>query len=131
MNNNKKSSYSLSRRISVHLFISFLLFCMILLVNYLNTYSSIIDALFAIAGYTYGPLLGLFMFGLFTNREVVDSYVPFIVLISPGITFLISQYDEIIFNGFQFSHDLIIINGGITYVLLYILSNKKTNHLTS
>ncbi|MBE37649.1 MAG: sodium:solute symporter [Flavobacteriales bacterium] len=131
MNNNKKSSYSLRRRISVHLFISFLLFCMILLVNYLNTYSSIIDALFAIAGYTYGPLLGLFMFGLFTNRKVVDSYVPFIVLIAPGISFLISKYDEIIFNGFQFSHDLIIINGGITYVLLYILSNKKINHLTS
>ena len=120
---NKKPD-SLTTRKSVHLFISFLLFCVILLVNHFNNDSSIINVLFAIAGYTYGPLLGLFMFGLFTKRKVVDRYVPLIVLVSPLLSYILSKYDKILLNGFNFSHDLIIINGGITFLFLYVFSKN-------
>ena len=118
-------SSSVSLRNSVHLLISFLLFCVILIVNYLNNDASIINVVFAIAGYTYGPLLGLFMFGLFTKRNVKDRYVPIIVLISPFLSYLLSKYDTILFNGFNFSHDLIMINGGITFLFLYFFSNSN------
>jgi len=117
-----KNPDSLTTRKSVHLFISFLLFCVILLVNHFNTNYSIINVLFAIAGYTYGPLLGLFMFGLFTKRKIVDRYVPLIVLVSPLLSYILSKYDTILLNGFNFSHDLIIINGGITFLFLYVFS---------
>ena len=68
-----------SKRTLVHMFISFLLFCVILIVKYLNN-DNIISTLFLLASFTYGPLLGLFMFGLFTDRKVIDQYVPIMVM---------------------------------------------------
>jgi len=107
----------------VHIFISFLLFLVILLVKYLND-DSIISTLFTLAGYTYGPLLGLFAFGLFTKRKINDGYVPYIVIISPLLTYILSLYD-IYLIGFNFSYELLIINGIITFFGLYFISKKN------
>ena len=82
--------------------------------NHFND-ENIIKTIFTVASYTYGPLLGLFMFGLFTKRKLVDRYVPFIVILSPVLSYIISLYDTQILNGFNFGPDLIIINGLITY----------------
>ena len=94
----------------------------ILLVNYLNN-DSIIATLFLLASFTYGPLLGLFVFGLFTRRKVIDYCVPIIVLIAPFLSYLLYNYDTYILNGFNFGPDLIIVNAFITCCLLFIISS--------
>ena len=114
---------SLRTRKFVHVLISFLLLFMILLVKYLNN-DSIISTLFLLASYTYGPLLGLFLFGVCTERKLFDKYVPFVVLIAPVLSYFISIYDTILFSGFDFGPDLIIINGLITFILLMLISKK-------
>ena len=94
---------------------------MILLVNYLNN-DSIIATLFLVASFTYGPLLGLFIFGLFTKRKLIDKYVPFVVLVSPVLSYIIYKYDTKILQGFDFGPDLLIVNGLITFLLLLMIS---------
>ena len=127
INNNSRRKIILFKsyisRKRVHVFISFVLFLVILLVKYLNN-DSIVSTLFTLAGYTYGPLLGLFSFGLFTKRMINDGYVPYIVIISPMLTFIISIYD-IKLIGFNFNYELLIINGIITFLGLYFVSRKK------
>ncbi len=122
MKQKNTSTNFFSKRNLVHLFISLLLFLVILLVNYLNN-DSIIATLFLLASFTYGPLLGLFVFGLFTRRKVIDYCVPIIVLIAPFLSYLLYSYDTYIFNGFNFGPDLIIVNACITCCLLWIISS--------
>ena len=88
MDTNKPNKTNVLKRKKVHIFISFLLFCIILLVHYLND-DNIISTLFTLASYTYGPLLGLFFFGIFTKRNINDFYVPLVVIISPLLLSLI------------------------------------------
>lgn len=87
---------------------------------------AIITKLFTIAGYTYGPLLGLFAFGLFTKKGVKDSMVPFIALIAPILSYLIKVYSPKFFNGYQIGFELLIINGLIMFFGLFLIS-RKTN----
>ena len=119
-NNGRKN---MLKRKRIHLFISFLLFLVILMVNYLND-DNIISTLFTLASYTYGPLLGLFFFGIFTKRDLNDIYVPFVVFISPILTYLLSLYDEDLIS-FNFGYELLIINGLITFIGLFVISHSK------
>jgi len=120
---NQSSSLQLQTRKKVHILISLVLFIIILGIKYLNN-DSIISTLFLLASYTYGPLLGLFVFSLFTKRTVVDRYVPLAVFISPVLSYYISIYDVHLLKGFDFGPDLIIVNGAITFFLLLIISKK-------
>ena len=121
-NNSKENKL---KRKKIHLFISLLLFIVILMVNYLNN-DNIISTLFTLASYTYGPLLGLFFFGIFTKRYVYDNYTPYIVLIAPILTYLLSVYDEFLIN-FNFGYELLIINGLITFTGLFLISRSKSD----
>ena len=85
---------------------------------------AVIDKLFTIAGYTYGPLLGLYSFGLFTKRMVKDKLTPFIAIISPVICFFLSKYSVELFNGYKFGFELLLLNGLLTFTGLYIFSKK-------
>lgn len=112
----------------VHLGFSALLFIVILIFNSIND-SSVVGMIFKVASYTYGPLLGLYAFGLFLKtRKVKDKLVPFICLVSPAITFLISENSKTLFFGYVFDNELIIINALITYVGLYLISNSTTEN---
>lgn len=108
-------------RKTVHISIAILLFVMILLFRAIND-QSVINKLFTIAGYTYGPLLGLYSFGLFTNRISRDKWVPLIALLSPVISYFFSQNSAIWFNGYKVGFELLIINGLITFIGLLIIS---------
>jgi len=123
MNTEDKNINNVVKRKKVHILISFLLFLIILLVHYLNN-DNIISTLFTLASYTYGPLLGLFFFGIFTKRDVNDVYVPVVVFISPILTYLLSVYDEDLIS-FDFGYELLIINGLITFIGLLFISNSK------
>ena len=86
---------------------------------------SLIDKIFEIAGYTYGPLLGLYTFGLFVkNRTVNDKYVPVIAISSPIISYILNIYSKNIFFGYQFGFEILIVNGLLTFMGLLIISKK-------
>jgi len=86
--------------------------------------SAVIDKLFTIAGYTYGPLLGLYSFGLFTKRKVRDSLTPVIAIISPVVCFFLSKYSVQLFSGYKFGFELLLLNGLLTFLGLLLFSSK-------
>ena len=86
----------------------------------------LIDKIFEIAGYTYGPLLGLYSFGLFMkNRKPNDKYVPFIAICSPIISYILNLYSKDILFGYQFGFEILIVNGLITFIALLLISKKE------
>jgi Na+/proline symporter len=108
-------------RYAVHFGFAVLLLVVIIIFRTIND-RAVIDKLFTVAGYTYGPLLGLYSFGLFTRRMPKDRYVPLIALISPVICYLLSNYSVLIFNGYKFGFELLILNGFITFAGLWLVS---------
>ncbi|MBK6282042.1 MAG: sodium:solute symporter [Draconibacterium sp.] len=106
-----------------HLLFSALLILVIILFKAINN-ESIVVAVFRVAGYTYGPLLGLFVFGMYSKRKVIDKWVPFVAVISPVLCFFISKYSHIIFDGYEFGFELLILNGLITFLGLLSISKK-------
>lgn len=116
-------------RLLVHIGMSFLMFLCIMLFKLLNN-DSVIKELFTIAGYTYGPLLGLYAFGLIMRKKVKDSWVPFIALLSPIICFLLNKNSEIWFKGYQFGFELLLINGVLTFIGLLLIQKKSKINIT-
>lgn len=106
-----------------HLMFSVLLIFVILIFNAINN-ESIVVAVFKAAGYTYGPILGLFLFGMYSKRKVNDRWVPFVGILSPIICYFISDYSEYMFNGYKFGYELLILNGLITMTGLLLISKK-------
>jgi Na+/proline symporter len=111
-------------RYKVHLAFAFLLLLVIVLFRAIND-RAVIDKLFTVAGYTYGPLLGLYAFGLFTRFEVKDKLVPYIAVSSPVFCYLLSDYSVILLNGYKFGFELLIINGLYTFIGLWLLRIRK------
>ncbi|BAV94100.1 sodium:solute symporter [Ichthyobacterium seriolicida] len=110
-------------RILTHIAFSFIIVVVMLLFRYTIT-DSIIKELFVIAGYTYGPLLGLYFFGLFTSYRIRDKYVPFVALTSPVLCYILKQNSMDWFN-YSFGFELLILNGMITFTGLWLLRNGK------
>jgi Na+/proline symporter len=111
----------------VHVGFSILMFMVIILFNAIND-DSVVKMVFKIATYTYGPLLGLFAFGLFMKSKAVhDKLVPYICLISPVICFLITQNSERLFGKYVIDNELIIVNGLITFLGLLLISKPATS----
>jgi solute:Na+ symporter, SSS family len=111
-------------RYTVHLTIALVFFISVLIFSTLND-KAVIDKLFTIAGYTYGPLLGLYSFGLFTKRSVKDIATPFIAVISPLACFFLSKYSVQLFNGYKFGFELLLLNGLLTFIGLFLFSKKN------
>ncbi|MBL6963522.1 MAG: sodium:solute symporter [Bacteroidetes bacterium] len=108
----------------VHIGYSILLLFVILGFKVLNN-SAVIDTIFVVAGYTYGPLLGLFSFGMLTKRKLPNSFiVTLITLISPLICYFISLNAPQWFGGYQFGYELLILNGVVTFMGLFLISKK-------
>ena len=110
-------------RKKIHILFSFILIATILVFKYFIADESVIAKIFTFANYTYGPLLGLYAFGLFTKLKVKDKMVPFICLVSPFLTFSIN-YLALEYIGFDFGFSLLILNGLLTFIGLYIFKRK-------
>jgi len=108
----------------VHIAFSFLMLLTIVAFRRIND-ASVITSVFKAAGYTYGPLLGLFAFGLFTKLPVRDRWVPFLAVLSPVLSFVVNANSEAWFNGYQFGFEILIVNGAITFMGLLLLSRRK------
>lgn len=108
----------------VHLCFAALFLLVVVILNAINN-EAIIDILFTVAGYTYGPLLGMYAFGLFTKYKVRDKYVTIIAIASPIICYVLSVNSEYLFNGYKFGFELLILNGLITFLGMLAISNGK------
>jgi hypothetical protein len=78
-----------------------------------------------LASYTYGPLLGMFVFGIFVKKTVRDKYVPLVALLSPALRFVVDINSKAWFNGYECSHERLIINALFTFVGLCLLIKKQ------
>jgi len=112
-------------RYLVHVSFALLLLVVIIIFRAIND-RAVIDKLFTVAGYTYGPLLGLYAFGLFTRLNVRDRFVPWIAMASPVICYFLSDNSQSLFNGYKFGFELLIVNGLITFAGLMVFSKPNT-----
>ena len=102
--------------------LSVLLVLFICLIRLINS-QSVIDVIYIIASYTYGPLLGMFAFGLLTKRLATDKLVPWIAIASPLLCYAIDFWVGRSF-GYKFGYELLMLNGLITFTGLYLFSNR-------
>ncbi|SCY38010.1 sodium:solute symporter [Flavobacterium caeni] len=113
---------SVRTRHAVHIGFSALMFVVILIIYLLNS-DSVVAMIFKIAAYTYGPLLGLYGFGLFVKTKTVkERWVPLVCILAPALTFAISSYSSTWFGDYQFAEELIIVNGALTFFGLWLIS---------
>jgi Na+/proline symporter len=123
---NVNSKAMVKTRHMVHIGLSGLMLLTIVIFNTINN-DAVVSAIFKVASYTYGPLLGLYSFGLFAGkRQVNDKLVPFICLISPAVCYFLSTTSKTILGGYVFDNELIIVNGLITFTGLLLTSSAKT-----
>ena len=111
------------KRLMIHIAISIVFALIILVIKEVNN-RSIIDAIYMIASYTYGPLLGMFIFGLFTKRLVKDKFVPYICIISPVISFGINYVVENT-TDYIFGYEILMINAAITFFGMWLTSSNS------
>ena len=122
------SKASIRNRHLVHIGFSLFMFLVVVLFNEINN-AAVVSAIFIVASYTYGPLLGLYGFGLFVkSRGVRDKLVPFICLISPAVCYLLNANSASLMGGYVFDNELILVNGFITFIGLMIISKPKTGN---
>ncbi|MEQ9167671.1 MAG: sodium:solute symporter [Fulvivirga sp.] len=119
---NVKSQRNL--RLLIHLGFSIILFAVIIIFKSLNN-DAVISSVFKAAGYTYGPLLGLYTFGLFTNFKLRDWAVPIVCILSPAISYYLNLNSEQFFNGYKFGFEILVVNGGLTFLGLLLLIKKE------
>jgi Na+/proline symporter len=122
----EKKDVSLQKglRKRIHILISILLVIVIISFKYLLD-SSVIDILLTAASYTYGPLLGLFAFGVFTKWKIRDSWVWLVALVSVVLTFVIGNLPAEYLGGYHFNYELLIVNGLITFIGLVLIRRKE------
>jgi SSS family transporter len=107
----------------VHLTFALIFLLFVMVYKWIDS-SSMIGVILKVAAYTYGPLLGLFTFGILTKRTVNDNLVPYICIASPLLCLLLDKYQKAIFGSFEIGLELLIINGLITFLGLFLVSKK-------
>jgi Na+/proline symporter len=114
------------KRIRYYVHISFSILVIMIIIGYraIND-AALISKLFTIAGYTYGPLLGLYFFGLYTRLQIRDKWVPLVCIASPVLSYILSINSQQWLWGYNFGFEILIVNGLITVLGLWALSRKK------
>ena len=120
----KEESIKQKQKLFVHIGFSLLFLVVILVFKEINE-RAVIDAVLNVAAYTYGPLLGLFAFGLFTKIQVRDKLVPLVCILSPLISYIISSNSEQLLGGYKIGLEVLVLNGLITCFGLYLISIRK------
>ena len=127
-NQDKSEEEKTKLRKRIHLGFAAIFILLVFIFKAVNS-KTIVDLIFLIAGYTYGPLLGLFSFGIFTKRVLMKNIIPVVCLAAPLLCYLLDYFSPQLFGNYKIGYEMLIINGGITFILLYIFSNKsELNH---
>jgi len=109
----------------VHLSFAFIFLLIVMVFKWMDN-KSIIDLILKVASYTYGPLLGLFAFGILTKRKLNGQWVAFICILAPILCFVLEFYQKYLLGGFQIGQELLIINGLFTFLGLWLISSPNT-----
>lgn len=113
-----------STRKKVHIGMAIGMALVIIIINALNN-TSVIDAVYILASYTYGPILGLFTFGILTKKQVKDRYIPWVALAAPVLSYILQANSKAWFNGYEFSYELLLFNALFTCIGLTLLIKKN------
>jgi Na+/proline symporter len=108
-------------RQSIHLTVAFIFLVFVMIFKWVNN-PSMINVILKVAAYTYGPLLGLFSFGILTKRTVIDKFVPVVCVLAPIICFFLDKFQKEIFGKYEIGLELLIINGLLTFIGLLLIS---------
>ncbi len=119
---NEKQTARLRKR--VHAGMAIIMGTVILVINQLNN-DAVINTVYTLASYTYGPLLGMFIFGILSRKKLRDKWVPVVALASPGLCYILDINSTTWFNGYVFSHERLILNALFTFIGLCLLARKK------
>lgn len=122
--NKENDSHLTKVRTLVHIGMAVLMAICIYVIHMLNN-DSVIQTVYKVASYTYGPLLGMFCFGIFTKRQVRDRWIPIVVILAPVITWVIDVNSAVWFNGYVFSHERLILNALLTFIGMVCLIKKN------
>jgi Na+/proline symporter len=104
----------------IHAGFAFVLLGVILIFRAINN-DAVISGIFTAAGYTYGPLLGLFAFGIYSKHKINDKFTPLVCLAAPLLSFLLATYSETLFGGYKIGFELLLINGLLTMLGLWLI----------
>lgn len=107
----------------VHIGMALIMIIIIVAIYLLNN-TSVINAVYVLASYTYGPILGLFTFGILTKIQVKDHLIPLVAFSAPVISYIIDSNSEQWFNGYKFSYELLIMNAAITFIGMLLIAKK-------
>ena len=122
---NKEKADNLTKvRTIVHIGMAILMAACIYVIHLLND-DSVIQTVYKVASYTYGPLLGMFCFGIFTKKQVRDCWIPLVVILAPVITWIFDVNSVAWFNGYVFSHERLILNALLTFIGMICLMKKS------
>jgi Na+/proline symporter len=122
---NKEKADNLTKvRTIVHIGMAILMAACIYVIHLLND-DSVIQTVYKVASYTYGPLLGMFCFGIFTKKQVRDCWIPLVVILAPVITWIFDVNSGAWFNGYVFSHERLILNALLTFIGMICLMKKS------
>ena len=122
---NKEKADNLTKvRTVVHIGMAILMAACIYVIHLLND-DSVIQTVYKVASYTYGPLLGMFCFGIFTKKQVRDCWIPLVVILAPVITWIFDVNSVAWFNGYVFSHERLILNALLTFIGMICLMKKS------
>lgn len=120
----KGADHLTTTRKKVHVAMALLMAVVIFVIGELNN-TSVINAVYVLASYTYGPILGMFAFGIFIKKPVRDRFVPVAAIVAPVLCYILQTNSEAWFNGYKFSYELLIFNGLFTFIGLCLLIRKK------
>lgn len=125
----KKEKNQKKTRMLVHIGFTILMFFVIIVFNALND-SSVVSMVFKVAGFTYGPLLGLFAYGLLFKNPVRDKWVPLVCILSPVISVILDFNSEEWLNGYEFGFEILLVNAAITMLGLFALYRPNTDEVS-
>lgn len=120
----RKENAQKKTRLLVHIGFTILMFVVIVIFNGIND-SSVVGAVFKVAGFTYGPLLGLFSFGLLTRKKVKDKWVPVVCVLAPVLSVILDYNSVIWFYGYKFGFEILLVNAILTCLGLFLLSTRE------
>lgn len=121
-----KEEQQTSIRRKVHLSFAFVFLICVMVFHWIDN-RSIIDLILKLAGYTYGPLLGLFAYGVLMKSKLKERFVPFVCVIAPAITWVLADEMPRWLNGYKFGYELLLVNGVITFLGLYLIRSNNSN----
>lgn len=124
----RKMERQKTTRLWVHIGFSLLIFLVIIIFNQIND-TSVVNAVFKVAGFTYGPLLGLFAFGLLSKRKVKDKFVPIACIAAPIISVILDYNSEAWFNGYQFGFEILLVNATLTSLGMFLLKIRRSKFM--